>query len=204
MNQIENILKKIKEYALLNKVPIIQKEAALYLSDLVITKQPKRILEIGTAIGYSAILMAKNITDNAKITTIEKDLERIEKATSFILEAELSNKIEVRYGDAAEIIPSLNDSFDFVFLDAAKGQYLNHLQKIIPKLEDTSIIIADNVLFRGFVLNKSIENQTPKKYRTIVRRLKEYINFVQSDKSFKTEIIEKADGLAVSYYTKER
>ena len=99
MNQIENILKKIKEYALLNKVPIIQKEAALYLSDLVITKQPKRILEIGTAIGYSAILMAKNITDNAKITTIEKDLERIEKTISKYNDKipDYENKIKSEY-----------------------------------------------------------------------------------------------------------
>ena len=203
MIEKQNILKQIEEYAAVNKVPIIQKEAAEHLINFIKNKRPKKVLEIGTAIGYSAILMALHLPRDAKIITIEKDIARVNQATLFIAKTEITNKIEIKTGDADTIIPSLNTSFDFVFIDAAKGQYLNHLKKIIPHLEDYAIIVADNVLFRGLILDKPESEEAPKKYRTIVRRLKEYISFVTSDKHFKTEIIEKSDGLAVSYYKKE-
>lgn len=191
------LFKEIEEYADQNDVPIINKISSAKLIDTVIKNKPKSILEIGTAIGYSALLMARYMPTEGKIVTIEQDAVRIDIAYAFIARANMSERIQLLDGDASTILSELEDTFDMVFIDAAKGQYLDYLTKIINNLSDGAVIIADNVLFRGMVMS---EAPPLKRYRTIVKRLREYLDFVSHDPRFSTTIYNEGDGLAISYY----
>jgi predicted O-methyltransferase YrrM len=195
--KIDETLAAMQEYAVLRKVPIISTEGAAILVRLTLDFRPKSILEIGTAIGYSTLLFAANTSADAQITTIEQDSKRIEAAKEFWSETSLRGKIRIIEGDAGEVLPELEDCFDLVFIDAAKGQYLNYLLKIKDKLYPGAVIIADNVLFRGMVQGDCLP---PKRYRTIVRRLKGYLEFVTNDPDFATTILDDGDGIAISYY----
>lgn len=192
-----DLLREIEEYADQNDIPIINKISSAILIDTVIKNQPKSILEIGTAIGYSALLMARHMPIEGKIVTIEQDAVRIDVAYDFITRADMSERIQLLDGDASNILVQLEDKFDMVFIDAAKGQYLDYLTKIIDKLSNGAVIIADNVLFRGMVMS---EEPPLKRYRTIVKRLRDYLDFVSHDPRFSTTIHYEGDGLAISYY----
>jgi predicted O-methyltransferase YrrM len=190
-----NVLQAMKAFAVVNRVPIISDEASLLLTEVVAAKQPLFILEIGTAIGYSSILLALN-APKAKIVTIEKDAERAGIARDFISQAELLDRITVIEGDAGAILASLPGRFDFVFIDAAKGQYLDYLLKVLDKLSPGTVIVADNVLFRDMVEAEII----PRRFRTIVKRLREYLEFVTDDSRFDTCVYSIGDGMAISYF----
>ncbi|MDR1702223.1 MAG: O-methyltransferase [Sporomusaceae bacterium] len=198
-NNLAGLLSTMRQYASLNKVPIIGERGAVLLGGLVTKHRPLRILEIGTAIGYSALLMHSCQPPAAKITTIEKDAVRLTAARQFFQAAGVTDEITLLAGDAKDILPFLEGYFDFVFLDAAKGQYLVSLRQILDKLAPKALIVADNVLFRGYV--EAAQDTVPRRFRTIANRLKEYLNFVQTDSRFQTEIFPEGDGLAVSYYT---
>jgi predicted O-methyltransferase YrrM len=159
--------------------------------------QPRSVLEIGTAIGYSALLMLMVLPEKAKLTTIELDETRLAVARDSFETAHVNERVTTIAGDAGLILPQLLGPFDFVFIDAAKGQYLNYLHTIIDKLDNNAVIFADNVLFRGMVKNTV---ETTRRYRTLVRRLQEYLNFVTSDKRFVTNVYDMGDGVAISYY----
>lgn len=154
-------------------------------------------MEIGTAIGYSALLTIYYGAENAKIISLELDEERAKQAQDFINQSAYKEQIEIILGDAAENIEKLdkNYKFDMVFIDAAKGQYPDYLQKVLPLLADDGIILADNVLFRGYVMS---EEKPPRRYKTIVKRLREYIAMVSDTDKFTTEIFENGDGLALT------
>ena len=198
---MREILQELRVYAEENKVPIIKDEALDVLINVCKEKQPQYILEIGTAIGYSVLTMLNNIDVEAKVISLEIDEERAAIAGNSIAKAGLSDRVKVLVGDAGKILLELqkmNEKFDLVFIDAAKAQYMDYLTKVIPMLADGSVVIADNVLFRGYV--EGIE-ETPRRFRTIVRRLREYINIVtNSSSSFETTIYKDADGIAVSHY----
>ena len=199
MNLTE-ILTALEQYALQNRVPIINKVAGNLLVKTVEEKQPVSILEIGTAIGYSALLMCSKMPPDGKIVTIEKDKLRAAVAKDYISRAKKADRIQIICGDAADILDKLSGRYDMVFIDAAKGQYLNYLLKIINKLNPEAVIVADNVLFRGMVR----EDKSPRRYRTIVKRLREYLDFMTTDPRFVTSIREVGDGLAISYYQGEK
>lgn len=192
-----DLLREIEEYADQNDVPIINKINSAILIDTVTKNQPKSILEIGTAIGYSALLMAQFMPTEGKIVTIEQDAARIDIAYDFIARANMSERIQLLDGDASNILLQIEGTFDMVFIDAAKGQYLDYLTKIMDNLSDGAIVVADNVLFRGMVMS---EEPPLKRYRTIVKRLREYLDFVSHDPRFSTTIHYEGDGLAISYY----
>lgn len=192
-----DLFREIEEYADQYDVPIINKISSAILIDTVIKNQPKSILEIGTAIGYSALLMARYMPIEGKIVTIEQDAVRIDVAYDFIARANMSERIQLLDGDASNILLQLEGTFDMVFIDAAKGQYFDYLTKIIDNLSYGAVIIADNVLFRGMVMS---EEPPLKRYRTIVKRLREYLDFVSHDPRFSTTIHYEGDGLAISYY----
>ena len=197
---MREILQELRVYAEENKVPIIKDEALDVLINVCKEKQPQYILEIGTAIGYSVLTMLNNIDVEAKVISLEIDEERAAIAGNSIAKAGLSDRVKVLVGDAGKILLELqkmNEKFDSVFIDAAKAQYMDYLTKVIPMLADGSVVIADNVLFRGYV--EGIE-ETPRRFRTIVRRLREYINIVTNSSSFETTIYKDADGIAVSHY----
>lgn len=197
MNTVEEVLQEMREYAKAYKVPIISPSGGALLSKMVASRSPVSILEIGTAIGYSTLLMAQSMPAVGQIVTMEQDAARISMAQDFFKKAGVSDRVEIIPGDAGCELTLLSGKFDFVFIDAAKGQYLDYLNKVMDKLTENAVIVADNVLFRGMVLSGE---EPPKRYRTIVRRLREYIDFVNHDTRFTSMIMKQGDGLAISYY----
>ena len=195
MNRVE--LEKIKKKALEDKVPIIMDDTLEVVAKVLTEIKPNKILEIGTAVGYSAICFSEYLQENGKIDTIERDTERIKEARENIKKAEAEGKINIYEGDAVEILPTLNDKYDVVFIDAAKGKYpffLNHALRII---KTGGVIIADNVLYKGYVMS----NYNKHKQRTAVRNLREYIAEITNNDKLETEILEVGDGLAISKVT---
>lgn len=192
MNKQE--LVKIKKEALEEHVPIIMDDTLEVISKILIEKRPSRILEIGTAVGYSAICFCEYLDEDGKIDTIERDVERIEKAKKNIKKAEVEEKINLYEGDAVEILPTLNEKYDVVFIDAAKGKYPFFLSEAMRMLNDNGIIIADNVLYKGYVMS----DYNKHKQRTAVRNLREYIKETTENSILDTKILEVGDGLAIS------
>ena len=190
------LFKEMEIFAEENRVPIIKEAERAIFRGIMAKYQPKHILEIGTAIGYSALLMA-HCGQGAKIKTLELSEERARTAQSFIDRSPYKDDIEIVVGDAGETLLSLaaTEKFDMVFIDAAKGQYPDYLQKILPHLNAGGVIVTDNVLFRGYVLGTG---KPPRRYKTIVKRLREYLQIINDEKIFKTMIYEDGDGLAVS------
>ncbi|MBP2634166.1 MAG: putative O-methyltransferase [Firmicutes bacterium] len=201
IDKIYEILSEMEQYAVTHNVPIIQKESTQLLCEITAANKPVSILEIGTAIGYSTLLLAAAMPVHGKITTIELDEQRVTMAKRFFSQAGINNEIEFITGNAGEVLSGLTGKFDFVFIDAAKGQYLDYLFKIMDKLSPGAIVIADNVLFRGWVLGSET---IPKRFRTIVKRLKAYLDFVSNDVRFDTVIHHIGDGVAVSHYQGEQ
>lgn len=197
MSNMIELFKEIEEYATEHAIPIINKVSGDLLIEAVQKTAPKSILEIGTAVGYSALLMVNHMPKDGKIVTIEQDAKRIDTAYDFITRAGRIEQIQLLDGDASEILLQVEGTFDLVFIDAAKGQYLDYLEKVMDKLADGAVIIADNVLFRGMVMS---EEPPLKRYRTIVKRLREYLDFVNNDSRFSTIIHPEGDGVAISYY----
>lgn len=192
-----DLLYEMKRYAEIHHVPIIGESGSQLLSKTVKDHFPQRVLEIGTAIGYSTLLIAQNMAAGGKILTIELDPERAEVAEQFIANSGFQDTIEIIVGNAGEVLPRLQEPFDFVFIDAAKGQYLDYLKKVESKLTDNGLVIADNILFRGYVMQ---ELPTPRRYKTIVKRLREYIQYITHSSNFTTKIYSIGDGMTISYY----
>ncbi len=190
----ENLLREMESYARQEHVPILSEGGREVFIRTVREKRPQRILEIGTAIGYSALLLLENAADNACLTTLELDEKRADTASLYIERAGYAANVQLCRGDAAEILETLQGPYDLVFIDAAKGQYPDYLRKILPLLADDAVIMADNVLFRGYVRSSE---KPPRRYKTIVKRLQAYIQMVE-EPAFITEIYEDGDGIAVS------
>ena len=194
---MEELLREMESYAALHHVPIINERGRQAFLQVVQEAKPHRVLEIGTAIGYSSLLMAQNGAADIDITTLELSDERIKTAQGYIDRSAYADRIHIMGGDAAENLLKLQltgQKFDFVFIDAAKGQYVDYFHKIQPMLAAKAVILADNVLFRGYVKG---DVPTPRRFKTIVKRLREYIGLV-SQPPYVTEILENGDGLAVT------
>ena len=198
MNNIK--LKEIKERALENHVPIIMDDTLEYIYKLYENKAISSILEIGTAVGYSAICFTEILSENGFIDTIERDEHRILEAKENIKKAEVEEKINIFAGDAVEILPTINKKYDMVFIDAAKGKYPFFLKEALRMLKDNGIILADNILYKGYVMS----DYNKHKQRTAVRNLREYIKEVIQNPNLETEILEIGDGLAVSRLMNKR
>ena len=192
MNKIE--LEKIKNKALENHIPIIMDDTLEVISKILKSKKPKRILEIGAAVGYSAICFSEYLLDDGIIDTIERDEERIKEAKINFKKAEVEDKIILHEGDAVEILPTLNEKYDIVFIDAAKGKYPFFLSEALRMINKDGVIIADNVLYKGYVMS----DYNKHKQRTAVRNLREYIKEITENPNLETEILEVGDGLAIS------
>ncbi|NLK93759.1 MAG: O-methyltransferase [Clostridiales bacterium] len=189
------ILEEIENFAKDNKVPIVQKETAKFLEFMVNMKKPIKILELGTAIGYSAILMYEAANTNPEIITIERDKNMINMATENIKKFNLENKIKIKEGDCLEILEALDDSFDLIFMDAGKGHYNHFLPHCLRLLKKDGIIIADNVLFRGMV---PCNDLVKRRKITIVKRMRAYLDIVSQDKDLITSVIPMGDGIAIT------
>ena len=185
---------KIKQKALKEHIPIIMDDTLEVIAKYLKENKPKKILEIGTAVGYSAICFSQYLAENGKIDTIERDEERINEEKKNIKEMKLEDVINIYEGDAVEILPTLNEKYDMVFIDAAKGKYPFFLAQALRLLNDDGIIFADNILYKGYVMS----DYNKHKQRTAVRNLREYIKEVTENENLETEILEVGDGLAIS------
>ena len=192
MNKEELI--KIKEKALEEHIPIIMDDTLEVVDKILKELKPKKILEIGTAVGYSAMCFSEYLTDGGKIDTIERDEQRVKEARENIVKVGVEDKINIYEGDAVEILPTLDDKYDMVFIDAAKGKYPFFLKEALRMLNEKGIILADNILYKGYVMS----DYNKHKQRTAVRNLREYIAEVTENPNLETEILEVGDGLAVT------
>ena len=190
----EVILEEIKQNALEEHIPIIMDDTLEIIANILKENKPKRILEIGTAVGYSAICFSKYLEKDGIIDTIERDEQRIKQANDNIKRLGLENQIYVHSGDAVEILPTLTEKYDVIFIDAAKGEYPFFLKESERLLMPHGIIFADNILYKGYVMS----DYNKHKQRTAVRNLREYIKEVTENPNFDTEILEAGDGLAIS------
>ena len=192
MNKEE--LEKIKQKALQEHIPIIMDETLEVIEKYLKENPPKKILEIGAAVGYSAMCFSEFLAEGGKIDTIEREEERIAEAKENFKKVGVQDVITLYEGDAVEILPTLKDKYDMVFIDAAKGKYPFFLNQALHKLNPQGIIFADNILYKGYVMS----DYNKHKQRTAVRNLKEYIKEVTENENLDTEILEVGDGLAVS------
>lgn len=195
--EIMEVINEQRIYAMLHNVPILRESEVRLFTDLIDMYKPQSILEVGTAIGYSTILMASCMAKDGHITTMELDQERHEKAKEFIAQTPYKDKIKLLQGDASVLLDNLEGTYDMVFLDGPKGQYLHQLKKILPHLSENAVILADNVMFRGYVES---EEAPPKRFRTIVKRLREYLEFVRNKELFNTTIYQMGDGMSISIW----
>lgn len=195
--EIRDVLAALEAEAAAERVPIIRAEEREAFLRAAAESRPRRILEIGTAIGYSALLLAERFPE-AAVDTVELDEKRRARAQRAVEEAGAAGRVRCLAGDAAEVIPRLTGPYDFLYLDGPKGQYLAHLRLAEPLLSDRAVIAADNVLFRGLV---RAEGPVPHRYRTIVTRLRDYIAYAETH--YDTEIDTAGDGLAVSRRRKD-
>lgn len=189
-------IESIKNLALENHVPIIMDDTLNKIEELLKESNPRRLLEIGTAVGYSAICFEKYV--ELKIDTIEQDEDRILEAEKNIKELNLNNKINLIKGNAVEILQNMvieneEDKYDFVFIDASKSKYPIFLQESLRLTTKNAIIVADNVLYKGYVLG----DYNKHKQRTAVRHLREFLQMIKENENLKSEILEVGDGLAV-------
>lgn len=194
MNKEE--LQKIKEKALEEHIPIIMDDTLEVVDKILKEIKPKKILEIGTAVGYSAMCFSKYLQEDGIIDTIERDEERIAEAKVNIEKVGVAEKINILEGDAVEILPTLTGKYDMIFIDAAKGKYPFFLKEALRMLEKDGVILADNILYKGYVMS----DYNKHKQRTAVRNLREYIHEVTEDPNLETEILEVGDGLAISKF----
>lgn len=192
----DGILKDMEEYARINSVPIIQPEVAKLISVILKLKRPKKILEIGTAIGYSAIFFSKVLNDEVRIDTIERNPKMLDIAKINIEKAELGKNINIIFGDAIEVLKDINEEYDVIFIDGAKGQYLKFFEMCYTITKIDGVIISDNILYQGMVAD---ESKVVRRKKTLVTRLKKYINNICSDKNLDTTIVPIGDGLGISY-----
>ena len=188
-------LKEIEDFARENGVPIVQKETGVFLEFMTSMKKPKKILELGTAVGFSSILMYESAGVEPDIVTIERDEKMIEMAKVNLDRFNLRDKIKIEQGDCLEVLERLDDKFDLIFMDAGKGHYNHFLPHCLRLLKDDGIIVAGNVLFRGMVASQEL---VKRRKITIVKRMRTYLDLVTQDESLITSVIPMGDGIAVT------
>ncbi len=187
-------LAKIKQKALEEHIPIIMDDTLEVIENKLKENKPNKILEIGTAVGYSAICFSEFLDENGIIDTIEREEDRVAEAKENIKITGVQDKINIIKGDAVEVLPTLKGLYDMVFIDAAKGKYPFFLKEALRMLAPNGIIFADNVLYKGYVLS----DYNKHKQRTAVRNLREFLAELKSDDCLETEILEVGDGLAIA------
>ena len=195
------ILEQMEKEALDSRVPIIRKEMQSFLKVLLAMKMPKRILEVGTAVGFSALLMSEYAPADCQITTIEKYEKRIPIARENFKRAGKETQITLLEGDAMEILKGLTGSFDFIFMDAAKGQYIYYLPEVLRLLEKDGVLVSDNVLQEGEIIESRFAVE--RRNRTIHSRMREYLYELKHHSLLETSIIPLGDGVSVSIKVRE-
>lgn len=196
-----DIVSAIEKEAIANYVPIIRKETKELLKVLLCMKQPKRVLEVGTAVGFSAIFMSDYLPEGSTITTIEKYEPRIIEAKKNFKRADKEHQITLLEGDAEEILKTLEPPYDFIFMDAAKGQYLHFFQEILRLLPKDGVLVSDNVLQDGDIIQSRYG--VTRRNRTIHSRMREYLYTLKNREELETVILPVGDGVTISTKIKE-
>ncbi len=191
-------LTEIEKYGRENKIPILLDETLDYITNRLSEIRPHRILEIGTAIGFSAINFSKYLDEGGRIDTIEIESLRVEQALENIEKVGVQEKIRVLEGDALDILPYLNEKYDVVFIDASKGKYNEFFEHALRLVKVGGWIIADNVLYKGMVMS----DYNKHKQRTAVNKLRTFIDSVMENERLESELLEIGDGLTVSHVIK--
>ncbi len=190
------ILNKIEQEALDTYVPIVRREMQSFLKVLLAMKRPVRILEVGTAVGFSTLLFCEYAPEGAHITTIEKYEKRIPVARENFRRAGREDQITLLEGDAAKILSGLTGTYDFIFMDAAKGQYIHFLPDVMRILEIGGVLVSDNVLQDGDIIESHYAVE--RRNRTIYKRMREYLYELKHDERLSTSIVPIGDGATVS------
>ena len=188
----------LKKDALENHIPIIMDDTLEKIKEILEQEKPKRILEIGTAVGYSASCFVRYSSPDVIVDTIELDEERAKQAIENVKKIGVDKNINIMIGNAVEILPTLSNEYDIVFIDAAKSKYSIFLEEGIRLIKNGGLILADNVLYKGYVMS----DYNKHKQRTAVRHLREYIKEVTENPNLETEILEIGDGLAITRVSK--
>lgn len=196
LRQSEGLMKELELYAKEHHVPVITPEVAHLLTILGRIVKPSRILEIGTAIGYSSILLAGILAPGGRIDTIERQEEMLLKARENIKKARLENTISIIAGDAQEVLVCLDKQYDMIFMDAAKGQYPEFLPECLRMLKKGGLLVSDNVLYKGMI---ATDEMVARRKRTIVNRMRIYLNNLCENPELETSILSVGDGVALSY-----
>lgn len=200
INSLENgnpaYLDELEVYAKKTQVPIIRKEMQSLMRTLLVMNKPKRILEVGTAIGFSALLMSESMPADGHITTIEKYEKRIPIAKENFRKYGKEDCITLLEGDAAEILKKLKEPYDFVFMDAAKGQYIHFLPDVLRLLNPGGVLLSDNVLQDGDIIESKFA--VTRRDRTIHKRMREYLYTLKNHEELETAILTLGDGVALS------
>ena len=190
------ILETIEQEALAADVPIIRREMQSFLEVLLLMKKPMRVLEVGTAVGFSALLMSDYLPEGGHITTIENYEKRIPIARENFRRAGKEDKITLIEGDATEVLAEMEGTFDFIFMDAAKGQYIHYLPNVLRLLSDGGCLVSDNVMQDGDIIESRFAVE--RRNRTIHARMREYLYELKHREDLVTSIIPLGDGVAVS------
>ena len=188
------VIKDLEAYAEENNIPIVQKETGRFLEVITAIQRPAKILELGTAIGYSSILMSEALNNEVEITTIERDPKMIALAGENIKKYGYSN-IQILEGEALEILDDLEGTFDMIFLDGGQGHYNHYLPHCLRLLDKDGIIVADNVLFRGMVASDEL---IKRRKITIVKRMRKFLDEVNANPTLVTSVIPMGDGIAIT------
>lgn len=196
LGESEGLLKELELYAKEHGVPIVTPETAHLLTVLGKLIKPKRILEIGTAIGYSSILLAKTLAAGGRMDTIERQEKMLLKARENIKKADLDGVVNVIAGDASEVLGCLDKQYDLIFLDAAKGQYPEFLPECLRMLKPGGLLVSDNVLYKGMIASDEL---VVRRKKTIVTRMRTYLELLCNDAGLDTSILPVGDGVALSY-----
>ena len=187
------LILEMEEYAKEHNIPILSWQAASFMEQLIFISNPKRVLEIGTAIAYSTIRIAKNLKKKSVIHTIEKSEENAEKARENIQKAGLEEKINLFVGDALNLIPQLKKKYDFIFLDADKEDYKRLFDYSLVLLKKGGIIFIDNLLWHGYAASKRV----PQNYKTSTKYIRDFNIIFNSQENLKTTILPVGDGIGI-------
>lgn len=190
------ILETIEQEALAADVPIIRREMQSFLEVLLLMKKPMRVLEVGTAVGFSALLMSEYAPEECTITTIENYEKRIPIARQNFVRAGKENRITLIEGDAMEVLGTLKEFYDFIFMDAAKGQYIHYFPEVMRLLSDGGLLVSDNVMQDGDVIESRFAVE--RRDRTIHARMREYLYELKHNDELVTSIVPLGDGVALS------
>lgn len=192
-------LSEMESYADENNVPIVHPEVAQFLRVMIRMNNPKSVLEVGTAIGYSALVMA-SCMNRGKILTIERNKDIINIAKKNIEENGFKDRIFIIEGDAEEELEKLDEKFDFIFLDASKGHYKEFFSIFIDKLNPGGVVVSDNILYKGMIATDEL---VIRRKKTIVKRMRDYLEYISNEDRLETTIIPIGDGVAISYKKEE-